>query len=152
MKKPENRYIDKIHRQLKKLIPEVWPIRMQMGMGSPRGIPDMLYRGQKRDLWVEYKYIPDWNKKKKLPFGMLTEHQENWMLRAHAMYSPNSHAIIIGDELGNGCWIDPKTYINKTYPNTSVETYILRNPKEMAMFIQQHVHYIENINNESENE
>ena len=102
-KKPESRYIDKVHRQFDKY-EYGRRIRMQMGMGSPAGIPDMLYQG-KRDLWIEYKYVPDLTKIRKIPWNKLSSHQHDWIETFLKLNSVNSIALIIGDEQSNGIFI-----------------------------------------------
>lgn len=51
--KPETTFIHSIHRHLPK---EVY--REKMANPYRGGTPDVWYSGMKRDLWVEYKFIP----------------------------------------------------------------------------------------------
>lgn len=51
--KPETTFIQSIHRHLPK---EVY--REKMANPYRGGTPDVWYSGNKRDLWVEYKFIP----------------------------------------------------------------------------------------------
>ena len=98
---PETRFISKIHRKLHK---DTWKIRLQMGMGSPRGIPDMLYLGDLGSLFIEYKYIANWDKKRTVPMDKLSDNQVVWIERALETKVPV--AVIIGDENGKSLYLD----------------------------------------------
>lgn len=52
MSKPENSYIQKIHRKLPKEI-----YREKMANPYRGGTPDVYYESSKERLWVEYKYL-----------------------------------------------------------------------------------------------
>lgn len=133
-KTPENRYIDKVHRQID---PDIWKIRMQMGMGAPRGIPDMLYRGDISDLWIEYKYVEDWTKKRTIPWNKLSEHQTDWLTNGHELNGPNEHAVVFGDESGKGVFIDVSCLTNKAIRDKLKPSDLpLLTPKEMAAKIK----------------
>ena len=134
-KTPEGRYIDKIHRQIHQ---DIWKIRMQMGMGATRGIPDMLYRGTRNDLWVEYKYLKDWTKKRTIPWNQISEHQMNWLIDGEALGRVNEHAVIWGDEKGKGVFIWAADVIDDNiHKNLKPSDLILLTPKEIARKIHQ---------------
>lgn len=91
----EGAFIDKIHRQLCK---NVYKMKMNMGMGAPKGVPDMYYEGSKGMLWIEYKFSPTLlSKVRRLPFK-LSEHQLHW--RARALCNNINHWVVIGDGTG----------------------------------------------------
>ncbi len=96
----EGKYIDKIHRQLSK---DVYSMKMNMGMGSPGGVPDYYYEGDRGTIWVEYKAIKDWDKKRTIPWSMLSALQREWLLRAHL--NGRIVALLIGDEQGRTLWL-----------------------------------------------
>lgn len=133
MASPETRYIQKIHRQTKK-IPDIWTIRMQMGMGAPKGIPDVLYRGPKSDLWVEYKYVNDITKIRRIPWSKLSPFQKEWFTRTINIRSKNT-ALIVGDEQGKGIFI----YAELMDKRIDFNTITILTAKEMAEFIHSQV-------------
>lgn len=135
MVSPETRYIQKIHRQTKK-IPDIWTIRMQMGMGAPKGIPDVLYRGLKSDLWVEYKYVPDITKIRKIPISKMSPFQKEWFTKTTEIRTQNV-ALVVGDEQGNGVFI----YAELMDKRIDLNTIAILTPKEMATFIHSQVCY-----------
>lgn len=51
--KPENTFIAAVHRKLDKSV-----YREKMANPYRGGTPDVWYSGAKRDLWIEYKFIP----------------------------------------------------------------------------------------------
>ena len=110
----ESRYIDKVTRQTKKNT-DILSIRMVMAMGAARGIPDYLLMGHKADLWIEYKYVPDLTRIRKIPWSKLSEHQEIWIDRAISL--GKNVAIVIGDENGLGLFIDTDIKGRPVNPN-----------------------------------
>jgi len=131
---PESRYIAKVHRQIN---PNIWKIRMQMGMGAPRGIPDILYRGTRIDLWIEYKVINDWTKKRTIPWNKISEHQMDWLTMGEALNRPKEHAVIIGDAFGKGVFIWATNIIDEnTRKNLKPTNLKLLTPKMIATKIE----------------
>jgi len=72
---------------------------MNMAPGSTAGTPDVYYETKGSCLWVEYKYVPDWSNKRKLPLSGLSHNQVAWLERA-ANNGINC-ALLIGDAQGN---------------------------------------------------
>lgn len=97
----EGKLIDKVHRQL---TIDVYRMKMNMGLGAPAGVADMFYEGTKNDLFVEYKYIDDWEKKRSVPMNQLTANQVNWISRRIKNGRPIG--LIMGDKNGMIFWID----------------------------------------------
>lgn len=54
--KPETTFYESVHRRLKKRAPEVYFEKMYNPYRG--GTWDVWYSGKKRDLWVEYKWMP----------------------------------------------------------------------------------------------
>lgn len=130
---PEGRYIDKIHRQINS---DIWKIRMQMGMGAPRGIPDFLYRGTLCDLWIEYKVVEDWSKKRTIPWNKISEHQMDWLIKGEALGKKHAHAVVIGDASGKGTFIWASDVINDNFrKKTKPSDLTFSTPKEIALKI-----------------
>lgn len=81
-KKPESRFIDRVHRQLSEKV-----YKQAFTSKFSNGTPDRYYEGPKGVLWIEYKYID------KLPNVVnltdiskkpcLSKLQQNWLIRAH---------------------------------------------------------------------
>lgn len=141
-KTPEGRYIDKVHRQIDK---NIWKIRMQMGMGSPRGIPDFLYRGHIRDLWIEYKYVQDWTRKHTIPWRQISEHQMDWLIRGEELNRAGEHAVVFGDENGKAIWVWATDVINDEFRNEAKPSdFILMAPKEIVLKINSVIHAVVN--------
>ena len=116
---------------------------MQMGMGAPRGIPDFLYRGHVHDLWIEYKAIKDWTKKRTIPWNQISEHQMDWLTMGEALSRPNEHAIIIGDENGKGIFIWATDVIDDVFRNNAVPAdFTLLTPKELAYKINSIINFV----------
>ena len=51
--KPENTFIQSVHRHLPRAV-----YHEKMANPYRGGTPDVWYSGSRRDLWVEYKYVP----------------------------------------------------------------------------------------------
>ena len=127
---PEGRYISKVHRQLTKSR-SIYSMKMNMGMGAPRGVPDYYYEGNADILWVEYKVLPvPISSKRKLPWSMFSAHQLNWIIRAQSNGRPV--AGIIGDPDGNGIFISGYEFIKRP----ELDEFMILNPKEMAEIIR----------------
>jgi len=127
-KGPEGKYIDKIHRQLS---PNLYKLKMNMGMGAPGGIPDYYYEGDKACLWIEYKAIPSWDKKKTIPIHVISPLQKDWLLRAHN--NKQKVAVIMGDSTGKSIILSAYT-LSTNKPNT--DTFDFYTPKEVAQHIE----------------
>lgn len=127
---PEGKYIDKIHRQLSQ---QVYKMKMNMGMGSPGGVPDYYYEGNRGILWVEYKVVKDWSKKHTVPFNLLSELQVEWLTRAHN--NDRIIAVLIGDEKGNTLWLSG---FDLTHRTKELEHYTLLSKKEAADKIKEY--------------
>jgi len=99
----EGKYIDKVHRQLSKFPQPVYRLKMNMGMGSPSGVPDYYYESGYSILWSEYKVVEDLTRMRKIPIKKLSPHQHNWLERA-ARNNVNC-SVIIGDTNGMGVFL-----------------------------------------------
>ena len=135
---PETRLIQKIHRQLDKNIDDkneriVFRQKMNMMPGGISGIPDYYYEAFPEQMWVEYKYIPDWAKKRSIPVNKITTHQRNWLKRS--VSNGRTCAVIIGDEAGQ-CVILKNEFIFSPPPLVGI---LLNSPNETANFILDHV-------------
>lgn len=126
-KGPEGKLIDKVHRQL---CSSIYKLKMNMGFGAPSGVADMFYEGDKEDLFVEYKYIPNWEKKRTVPMSQLTINQVNWISRR--MNKKRPVAVIIGDAKGRIMWIDSTNWKNPIKP----VLIDLWTPKQTAQYIR----------------
>jgi hypothetical protein len=121
----EGKLIDKVHRQLPK---SIYKMKMNMGLGSPIGVADMFYEGTGNDLFIEYKYIPNWDSKRKVPMNMLSANQKAGIERRMEKGRPVT--IIIGDSEGRIMWIDVENYLEPVIPKTFMS------PKEVAHKIE----------------
>lgn len=74
-----------------------------MGMGSPSGVPDYYYEGPHNIMWVEYKWIENLTRARKIPIRKLSPHQHNWLERAAR--NNVKCAVIVGDSEGNGVFL-----------------------------------------------
>lgn len=136
-KKPESRYIDKVHRQLTKLHSEIILLRMSMMPGSTAGVADILYENQDR-LWVEYKHVPNLLTIRKLPINKISANQIVF-LRTRVQKNINC-AVIFGDDKGNGFILEKNdlynTLISNLPPNINNVKTNLFTPKEIADYIK----------------
>lgn len=123
----EGKLIDKVHRQLDS---SVYKMKMNMGAGAPSGVADMFYEGDKDDLFVEYKYIRNWETRRIVPMKMLTPHQITWLTRR--MINNRPVGLIIGDTEGRIMWIDHTNFDNPNLPLV----LNLWNPKQTAAHIR----------------
>ena len=133
-KGPEGRLIDKIHRQTAKYltkdnVAKIYHQKMNMAPGSPSGTPDVYYEGNKSELWIEYKHVPTWDNKRKIPISKITPNQINWLTRA--VNNNRRCAVIFGDDKGR-CIILTMARIFNT---TEVAGQKLFTPTEVAEWI-----------------
>lgn len=96
-KKPETRYIDKVHRRLVKLYPHILKVRMSMMPGSTSGIADFLYEN-KHHVWVEYKHLPNFGTIRKLPVNKISSNQFAFLRSRVEKDIPC--AVVFGDDKG----------------------------------------------------
>jgi hypothetical protein len=143
-KNPESRYTDKVHRRIKKLFPNTAITRMAMMMGSTAGIADFLYEGKgkhtKGAIWVEYKHIPSWSGKRKLPVNKISVNQINFLTERIELGRPC--ALIFGDEKGLGYILKNDRIIHTPDCILNMGTAVTKNiisPEEIASWINSQI-------------
>jgi hypothetical protein len=120
--KPETRYINSVHRQLKKITRNV----SIEAFGSGGGVADRWYDGPASDLWVEYKYV---NKFPKLYTPNLTKQQIYWLSKR--VENGRRVLVICGSAKGalilsNRAWENPIKIFSDDFDSTKeVARYII---------------------------
>ena len=132
--KSETNLIAKISRQTDKYRTRdneraIYRQKMNMAIGSPAGTPDLLYEGSAGDMWIEYKCIPDWKSKRKIPINMLSANQLNWLTRRISNGRPC--AVIIGDDSGNCLILDGQEILKPP----DIDNMCLITPVQVASWI-----------------
>jgi hypothetical protein len=96
-RKPENVFINKVHKALLKRLKDVYPEKTNNPYRA--GIPDCVYEGYLGYHWIEYKWLP------KEPVRSFTPGvsslQYDWLVRA---YNKNRHPWVVVGHPG-GCYI-----------------------------------------------
>lgn len=101
-KGPEGKYIDKVNRQVDKLLS---PNGFHFSNTNPYvgGIPDQYYEDNHSCYWIEYKAINKLPKVLDLTKpGMLSALQRKWLRRSQANHG--NCAVIVGLPNGDGIW------------------------------------------------
>lgn len=93
-RKPESRFIDSVHRQIKD---ESIHIQAMSSMYS-NGTPDRYYEGSGGVLWVEYKYLPRVPRDGFDVAELCSDLQRGWLSRAHGNGVPVR--VIVGSLYG----------------------------------------------------
>jgi hypothetical protein len=102
---------------------------MHMQAFSSNGICDVFYEGNKNDLFIEYKYIPKWEGKRKVPISMLSTAQVVWITRRINNNRPV--AVVIGAEDGMGIILANSDIINPP----DIKHIKVLTPKQIAEYI-----------------
>lgn len=102
-RKPENQFIDSVHKYLKGKI-------HYEKMYNPyrSGTPDVWYSGKKGDLWIEYKYLPR-VPRSGIIHADLTPMQRDWCVKRQA--EGRNVAIIVGQPKGGWVFRDLETAV-----------------------------------------
>ena len=123
MPKPENTFIGRIHKKLKKASPGTY--FMKTNNPYVAGIPDCYYE-KRKVLWVEYKYMP---KMKNLDLSRpstapsLSKLQQAWLQRSYANAIPT--AVIVGVGRNGGLIFEkPRSWLAEL-TKEEVERYLL---------------------------
>ena len=123
--KPESKYILTIHRHVSPNI--YW---MKNNNDYVGGVPDVWYSG-KKDLWVEYKYIPRTPVRAIIkPLELLSGLQADWLRERYN--EGRNVAVIIGCPDGGVILTDlnwenamqPEEFCNLILPNKKVSVWI----------------------------
>jgi len=107
-RKPENTYIARVHRHLDEAV-----YREKTNNPYRGGTPDVLYEGNKDNLWIEYKWFDTLPPLVELVDKKLSRLQQSWLRRCHGNERPC--AVIVGCPSGG-----------IIYPGTSWEIPIPR--------------------------
>jgi len=103
--KPETRYIAKVHRSLVDVYHE------KMNNPYRSGTADVWYSGDKGDLWIEYKYIPEIPKRSDtLIVPDLSDRQKRWL--GNRLDEGRNVAVVLGTPIGgmiyrDRAWLKP---------------------------------------------